>query len=153
MKKLNYLFILLCLVANISFAQTADLTTPENTIKSLFLGMYHGDSTIVRSCFSESMTLNSVFTIRSGEQVVSSGSSIDFLNAVGTPHDEKWIERISNLEIKEDGDLAQAWMDYSFFLDDKFSHCGVNAMHLVKKDGSWKIFHLMDTRRKSDCNE
>lgn len=50
-----------------------------------------------------------------------------------------------------DGPLASVWVVYAFYVDDPFSHCGVDAFHLVKLEDSWKIFHLVDTRRKADC--
>ncbi len=51
-------------------------------------------------------------------------------------------------ELKEDmyapkaevhGDLALVWGRYVFFVNDKISHCGVNAFHLVRTDAGWRI--------------
>jgi len=134
------------------FGQDYDLTTPEGTINSLFKAMHDGDSTLASLVFAEDASLNSVFTTKEGIQKVNSGEISGFVSAIGTPHDEVWDERISNLKVLIDDDLAQAWMDYSFFLGDKFSHCGVNAIHLIRKGGDWKIFQIVDTRRKTDCN-
>jgi len=134
------------------FGQNENLTTPENAISTLFKSMHDGDSTLANLVFTDEASLNSVFTTKDGIQKVKTGKVSGFINAIGTPHDEIWDERVTNLKVQIDGDLAQAWMDYSFYLGDKFSHCGVNAMHLVRKDGEWKIFQLMDTRRKEDCN-
>jgi hypothetical protein len=50
-----------------------------------------------------------------------------------------------------DGSLAAVWVDYAFYLNNTFSHCGVDSFHLVKTEEGWKIFNLVDTRRKSDC--
>jgi len=133
------------------FGQNDKLSTPENTIATLFKSMYDGDSTLAKIVFVEGASLNSVFTTKDDVQKVDAGDILGFINAIGTPHEDIWDERISNLSIKIDGDLAQAWMNYSFYLGDKFSHCGVNAIHLVRKDGEWKIFQIVDTRRKTDC--
>lgn len=135
-----------------SKGQSERLSTPENTIATLFQAMYDGDSTMANLTFAEDASLNSVFTTKDGIQKVKSGEVSGFINAIGTPHDEIWDERVTNLKVKIDGDLAQAWMDYSFYLGDKFSHCGVNAMHLVRQDKEWKILQIVDTRRKEDCN-
>jgi hypothetical protein len=80
------------------------------------------------------------------------GSAEEFKNAVGTPHEDIWDERISNVKIQLDGNLAQVWMNYSFYLNDKFSHCGVNAVQLIRTNNGWKMIHLADTRRLTDCN-
>ncbi len=149
---LGFLFALLIGIPTLAISQNYDLSTPEGTVKALFKAMYDGDSTLANLVFAEDASLNSVFTTKDGEQKVKGGEVAGFLNAIGTPHDEVWDERISNLSVKIDGDLANAWMDYSFFVGDKFSHCGVNTMHLIRKNGEWKIFQIMDTRRKKDCN-
>jgi hypothetical protein len=60
-------------------------------------------------------------------------------------------EEIWNLKIQMDGDFAQAWCEYAFYYQNKFSHCGVDAFHLIKTTEGWKIFHLADTRRKENC--
>jgi hypothetical protein len=75
-----------------------------------------------------------------------------FLKAVGTPHPEVWYEEIWNLKIQIDGDFAQAWCDYGFYIGKTFSHCGVDAFHMHKGKDGWKIFHLADTRRKTECD-
>jgi hypothetical protein len=75
----------------------------------------------------------------------------DFIRAIGTPHEGTWYEEIWNLKINIDGDFAQVWCDYAFYVDNNFSHCGADAMQLVHQHGEWRIFHLADTRRKSTC--
>ncbi len=153
-KKLIFHCLLAVLISftNTAYSQNYDLSTPEGTVRALFKSMYDGDSTLANLVFAEGASLNSVFTTKDGVQKNSGGEVIGFINAIGTPHDEVWDEHISNLAVKIDGDVAQAWMDYSFFVGDKFSHCGVNAMHLIRMDGKWKIFQIVDTRRKTDCN-
>ena len=55
-----------------------------------------------------------------------------FLLQLETPHKEVWDERIVDYKIEIDENLAQVWAPYEFYLDDKFSHCGVNAFQLIK---------------------
>lgn len=141
-----------CFCTTFGFSQVEVLASPQQTIASLFKAMYDGDSTLAKQVFAENASLNSVYSNKEGKTVVKSGKIEDFINAIGSPHDEIWDERISNLVVKEDGDLAQAWMDYSFYIGDQFSHCGVNSMHLVRRKGAWKILQIVDTRRKTDCN-
>ena len=135
-----------------AFSQVETLASPQQTIASLFKSMYDGDGQLAKNVFADNAILHSVYRKKDGEQVVNKGDVTKFIEAIGSPHEEVWDERVTNLTVKIDGDLAQAWMDYSFYIDDKFSHCGVNAMHLVLKDGAWRIFQIVDTRRKSDCN-
>ena len=60
---------------------------------------------------------------------------------------------IWDTKIQIDGNMAQAWAPYAFYVGKKFSHCGVDAFQLFKStDGVWRIFHLADTRQKDGCN-
>ena len=135
-------------ITSVSFGQTesTEHTAVRAIIDQLFEGMRMGDSTLVRNTFHVDAD---VFTSsqNAGVSQLYEGSIDDFINAVGTPHEQVWDERISNVVIQVDDGLAQVWMDYSFYLADNYSHSGVNAMQLVKLDGHWQIIHLMDTRR------
>lgn len=122
------------------------------TIDKLFDGMREGDSTKVSSTFGQYVNMYTSFTNKKGEKVVQKGSLTPFLNAIGTPHDQIWDEKIMNTKISIDGNIAQVWTDYVFYIGSEFSHCGVDAFHLIKnKQNEWKIVHLMDTRRKEGC--
>jgi hypothetical protein len=53
--------------------------------------------------------------------------------------------------IHVDDGLAMVWVKYSFYLNDKFSHCGVDAFLLARDTAGWKIVSLGDTRRREGC--
>lgn len=61
-------------------------------------------------------------------------------------HLENWLksppgldERMVYQTVLIEGDMAQVWGPYRFIAGGKTSHCGVNSMSLVKRDGAWKI--------------
>src|SRR5690606_10426144 len=89
--------------------------------------------------------------VRDGKPVLQTGSVDQFVTAVGTPHDQVWNERIWDVEIEVDDRLAQARMDYAFYLGEELSHCGVNAFQLFDDGTSWKIIQVTDTRRQEGC--
>jgi hypothetical protein len=138
---------------NFSFGQTAqDNRDIMDTINSLFKGMNLGDSAMVHAAFTSSPTIATVTKDKEGVPVVIRGDLQKFLNAVGTPHEEKWTEPIWEVKIQMDGNMAQAWMKYGFYIGKTFSHCGVDAFQLLKgADNKWRIFHLADTRWKEGC--
>ncbi|HEV2130128.1 MAG TPA: nuclear transport factor 2 family protein [Longimicrobiaceae bacterium] len=119
----------------LAFPSPAVAQTPEQevmaTVQRLFDGMRAGDSTVVRSVFYPGARLVSV-GMREGAPMLREDAIDAFLAAVGTPHDEVWDERIWNTEVRVDGNLATAWMDYAFYLGERFSHCGVNAFQLFR---------------------
>ncbi|MDO8678526.1 MAG: nuclear transport factor 2 family protein [Acidobacteriota bacterium] len=48
-------------------------------------------------------------------------------------------ERIWNPDVRIRGVIATLWTPYDFWIDGKFSHCGVDAFDLIKTDEGWKI--------------
>lgn len=133
-------------------AQRSEEDAVREVITRLFIGMEKGDSAMVHSAFAKNVTSATAFRDKNKNPVLHRDSSIEeFLKAVGTPRQETWFEEIWNVKVQLDGDFAQAWCDYAFYIDKTFSHCGVDAFHLHKGNDGWKIFHLADTRRKEGC--
>lgn len=122
-------------------------------IKALFDGMRAADSVAVKSCFVEGASMHSTFTDKDGKKQLREGNLDKFASAVGTPHDEVWDEQIFSYRVEQDGTLATVWTDFTFYLGDQLSHCGVNAFHVVDTEEGWKILSITDTRRKTDCQE
>lgn len=120
-------------------------------ITRLFTGMNLGDSAMVHSAFASEVTFVSISKDKAGNVVVRRSMLGDFLRAVGTPHPEPWSEPIWDTRIEVDGDFAQVWTKYAFYLGRKFSHCGVDAFQLIKEGNDWKIIHLADTRQRTGC--
>ncbi len=48
-------------------------------------------------------------------------------------------ERIWNPEVRVHGLIATVWAPYDFWIDGKFSHCGIDAFDFIKTDKVWKI--------------
>ncbi|HEY0023089.1 MAG TPA: nuclear transport factor 2 family protein [Longimicrobium sp.] len=150
MRILRLLALTLALVAGDRSLAAQD--TPEQqevraVVDRMFDAMRAGDSTALRPLFHPTARLQSV-GVREGRTMLR-GDSIDpFIRAVGTPHDKVWDERISEVEIRVDGPLATAWMNYAFYLGDQFSHCGVNAFQFVRMEAGWQIIQITDTRRR-----
>jgi hypothetical protein len=141
-------------------AQTGPVLNPEfnveqkavfQVIMDVFIGMQKGDSSMVSKSFVSNPKAFTIFTKDSKTQHRKDNIQ-NFFNAIGTAHDNVWNEYSWNYDIKIDDSLAQVWCDYAFYLNDKFSHCGVDAFQLVKQEGVWKIFVLSDTRRKIGCD-
>ena len=54
----------------------------------------------------------------------------------------KVTERAFGTQVRVSGPLAMAWAPYDLYVDDAWSHCGVDAFVLVKTSGAWKIASL-----------
>jgi hypothetical protein len=135
------------LAAQAAPAPSQDVEEVRRAVVRLFDGMRAGDSTVVRAAFHPQARLQTT-AIREGQAMLRTDSVGAFVRAVGTPHTEVWDERISNVEIRVDGPLATAWMDYAFYRGDQFSHCGVNAFQFFKGAQGWQIIQITDTRNR-----
>jgi hypothetical protein len=152
MKK-NVVSALVLLSSLPALSQTPDRNAVTLPITQLFKGMSLGDSAMVHRAFVNNVTFVTVAKDRSGESTLIPEPLGEFLTAVGTPHAEAWNEPIWEVVVQVDGIFAQVWAKYAFFLGKNFSHCGVDAFHLIQGgDGQWKIFHLADTRQREGCN-
>lgn len=145
-------FILLFFYCHFMFSQNEE-TAIKNTINQLFEGMKTGDSALVKKAFHPEVKMQTIFTNKEGITKIHEEKLENFLKAVGTPHDGVWNEKITFTSIQIDENLAHVWTDYQFYLDEQFIHCGVNSFQLVKLIQQWQIVHLIDTRRKTNCNE
>src|SRR6187401_1490057 len=52
---------------------------------------------------------------------------------------QRMRERIWNPEIKVNGLIATLWAPYDFWVDGKYSHCGVDQFDFIKTEEGWKI--------------
>lgn len=142
---------------NTARAQSESLSPVQKevfkTIEILFDGMREGDSAKVSSVFHKDVSLYSYALDPNGKEEIRSMELKTFLMSIGSPHDKVWDETIWNPVIRVEGGIAQMWTDYAFYVGGEFSHCGVDAFHLIKLPGSeWQIVHLMDTRRREPCD-
>jgi hypothetical protein len=143
-------FILLSLK---SFAQQTEQDAIKQTINTMFTAMRKGDSTMLRSTFAKGIAFQGVANKKDGTVSLETENPNDFIKMVGTPHKGVYDERITFADIKIDGPLASVWAPYKFYLDDKYSHCGVDVFQLMKTADGWKIIYIVDTRRKDNCPE
>lgn len=63
----------------------------------------------------------------------------------------KLLERIWNPEVKIQGAIAVVWTPYDFWIDGKFSHCGVDAFNLIKTADGWKLAGGLYTVEATGC--
>jgi len=149
------LFIFSCclLVSAVSFSQN-DFTEADakQLIDIFFEGFHEGDTLKMKSVLTSNLKMQTVFSDQNGKNHISESNITDLLEAIATrPEDQKWEEKFLSYNVQIDGNLAHVWTPYEFWFNDAFSHCGANAFTLAKTDDGWKIIHLIDSRRKSDC--
>ena len=151
MKK--FILIPVLFIGFLSFAQSDIEKEVEGVIKTFFEGFHKGDTLLMKSTMADNLVFQTAFKNKEQKDILKQDEVSGFIKAIGSkrPVIEKWEERINSYTIKVDGNMANAWTEYEFWLDGKFSHCGVNSFQLFHDNGIWKIIYLIDTRRKSSC--
>ena len=134
------------------YAQQNEQVAIMEPINNLFEGMNKGDSALVHTAFTEDVVFATIGEDKEGNPRFSRGDLHRFLVAMGTPRKEVYSEPIWDVKIEVDGNLAQVWARYAFYLDKELHHCGVDAFQLYKSAEGWKIFQLTDTRQSEGCD-
>jgi len=149
------IYVLLLLIGASGFAQ--DNFTQEQAqgvVDTFFEGFHKGDSTMMRSVMAPNMISQTVFSDKQGNHRLVEGSPDEFLKAIADrPADQVWKEMLLSYEVQIDGNLANVWTPYEFYLNENFSHCGANQFTLARTNEGWKIVHLIDSRRRSSCKD
>lgn len=52
---------------------------------------------------------------------------------------QKMRERMWSPDVRIRGLIATVWTPYDFWIDGKFSHCGIDAFDLIKTEEGWKL--------------
>lgn len=60
-------------------------------------------------------------------------------------------ERMWDPQVRIHGDIATVWAPYDFHQDGAFSHCGVDAFHLIRTAEGWKITGGVYTVQPDGC--
>lgn len=146
------LSLLLLFSFSVGKAQEYEELKVKNAINAFFDGFHKQDSIAIRETVSSSISMQTIGKNKKGGDSVRTVSFDNFLRSiVKIPDSVHYEERLMSYNIQVDGSMAHAWTPYEFWVNDTFSHCGVNSFQLFKEDKTWKILSIMDTRRKEDC--
>ncbi|HET9010794.1 MAG TPA: hypothetical protein VFN38_03220, partial [Gemmatimonadaceae bacterium] len=144
----------LLLLAGLPFramSQTAAEAEVSAVVARLFGGMRTADSAVVRSTFAPGARFARVDS-RQSPAVIAYDTPDGWLAGVANSA-KRWDERVYDVQVKVDAEMAQVWAPYTFYLDGKVRHCGVDTMELLRDASGWKITHLSDTQRREGCRE
>ncbi len=124
----------------------------KQVVETFFEGFHKQDSTIIKSTVADNVVLQTTGRNAEGKTQFRNEEFSQFLKSiVSIPDSIKFQEKLTSFSIQVDRTMANAWMGYEFWLNDKFSHCGINSFQMVNFDGEWKIIYLIDTRGKEGC--
>ncbi|MGB2088619.1 MAG: DUF4829 domain-containing protein [Psychroflexus salarius] len=121
-------------------------TTAEETVNAFFEALNTKDATRIESLCVDNLVLNSL-SVTSESSKLNQQDLEDFLHSLKQmPETLKIKEVITKTKSRDDDYIAQFWLEYEFYLNDKLSHEGVNSITLLKGENGWKISAITDTR-------
>jgi hypothetical protein len=119
-------------------------------IEAMFAGLAARDAAAI----SAQVRAEGRFTVATerpdGTRAVRSMSASEFAAGI-KPGLEKYEERIANPAIEIDGDVAMVWAPYTFLIDGKAQHCGIDHFDLVREAGQWKVLNITWSQRTTGC--
>ena len=142
---------ILVLFTTLAFSQGKTEAAIFLPINNLFLAIEKGDSALLQTALMKEFSIT-VAQEKDGKTTLRKSTRQEFLKTVGSPHPEQWHEPIWDVKVQQDGNFAQVWASYAFYIGSNFSHCGVDTFQLVKTENGWQIFYLAYTTKKVGCN-
>lgn len=139
----------------------AGLATPESAsatdraaviaaVQSLFDAMRTRDTIALRAGFTPGAQLVSIRTVPGSPPRYQVMPLAAFVTSIGRPGEEL-VERMWNPRVEVAGDIASLWAPYDFRVGADFSHCGHDAVHLVRMPDGWKIAAITYTVVPTGC--
>lgn len=150
LRLLSVMIVALAASAGAQAQQSPEAAAVMAVVNRIFDGMKEADSAKVRTAFAPGARFVSVGT-RANPDTITYQAVDGWLAGIANSN-KTWEEKLKNVRIVVDGNIASAWMDYTFHLNGALRHCGVDSIELVKVKGDWKITQLADTRRTTGCD-
>jgi hypothetical protein len=93
-----------------------------------------------------------LFSVRdqSGQSITRSQSIQEYLDALGK-RTQAYRERFWSPEVRVHGPVGAVWTPYDFWVEGKFSHCGIDVFDFVKTAEGWKISGGVYTVERTGC--
>ena len=121
------------------------------TVQRLFDAMRTKDTAAFRDIFEPNARLVGMRTRQNGEALVQILPWDRFGAVMASDTRGQWIERAWSPEVRVRGTLATVWAEYDFHFGQTPSHCGVDAVQLLKTPAGWKIVSIADTYEPTGC--
>jgi hypothetical protein len=116
-------------------------------VEKFFAGFNAKDTTVMRSTLFGDVKLFTTGTNQQGQAIAKEEPASGLMSTIATAQ-AKLFEKIFEPVIQIEDNLANVWVRYEFYLNDNYSHCGIDSFLMVKTAEGWKIAALADTRRK-----
>lgn len=151
---MKQLLVMLCCFSFLMVSAQIEEAAVKKTIVDFFESFHAQDSVGMKKVVDSSVILQTIVAGKDKIQRIRTENFDDLMRSiVSIPDSVQFQEKIMDYAIQIDGPMANAWTPYEFWLNNEFHHCGVNSFQLFKDKGEWKIIYLIDTRRRTGCEQ
>jgi hypothetical protein len=132
------------------FAQNTkneDIKAASGIPDKLFEAMRTKNADSIRGLFTAEGQLVAIDKPRTGEGLSKTRvlTADAFAKMISESKTAEYIEKMPHPKVEMYGDLAVVHGRYTFYVGDKFSHCGTNTFNLVRTEQGWKIANAAST--------
>ncbi len=131
-------------------AGAADRDAVIAAVESVFAAMRTRDTTALRAAFVPNAQLVSIRRVPGAAPRVQVSPLSVFIVSIGRAPEEL-VERMWDPRVEVGGEIASLWAPYDFRIGAAFSHCGHDAVQLVRTPDGWKITALTYTVITEGC--
>lgn len=112
-------------------------------VNELFAGMKARSADRIRSVFAPDVHFIAIDKPRDGKGIsksrVMTGDA--FIKMIAESKGDAFDEKLLAPEARIAGDMAVVSGRYTFYVGEKFSHCGYDSFNLVRTEAGWRIVH------------
>jgi hypothetical protein len=144
---LTVIFSLLVSNAFAQNKQNEDLKAASEVPDRLFAAMKAKSFEDIRATFTPEGQLVAIDKPRDGKGISKTRvfTAESFAKNISEAKGADFIEKMPNKDVRIAGDMAVVSGRYTFYVGEKFSHCGTNTFNLVRTETGWRIANAAST--------
>jgi uncharacterized protein (TIGR02246 family) len=143
------LFVVMSFTPAFAFRNEDQPSEVKLIVSRVFDAMRTRDTDALARLFIPEGRLISTMT-RNGKSAIRILRVADFAKMVAETK-EPYRERMFDIEVRVEGDLATVWGRYDFHVGERLMNCGTNALQLLHTADGWKVVQITSTIRIENC--
>jgi len=139
--------VLILILTVFAAAQNPDAKSAGEVPDRLFAAMKAKNFEEIRAQFTPEGQLVAIDKPRDGKGFSKTRvfTAESFAKAIAEAKGADFIEKMPTKDVKVTGDLAIVTGRYTFYVGEKFSHCGTNTFNLLRTETGWRIANAAST--------
>lgn len=120
-----------------------------NVVREFFTAIGKSDSAGFHNVFLPDAHMYVARPVGDSTQYVSRAAAGRSIFKPGTTYRETMREKGVKVQVHQN--IAMAWVPYDFYVNNNFTHCGIDVFTFMKTKEGWKVALLAYTVEKESC--